>query len=153
MAKRNHHSITPSPDSMSPGSLNDGFSWRERPICDAALEDLADKLVQWSKKTKEFDIEAFFDERDLNIDSAYDWMKRNACFREAYQLAMQRLGVKRSRSRKHDGAWLKVTQYRYHKAFGEGEERQAELHKKSNECQMPPREYEDKMLPKKPNEG
>lgn len=133
MAETNKPSIEISEGAKIVGNLNYGFSWREKPICDAALEKLADDLVKWSKKTKAVDIEAFFDERDLNIDSFYPLMQRNKCFKEAYELAMQKLGTKRSEGVakfKLKESWVRIAQYKYHKSFGEGEARQAELHKK-----------------------
>jgi len=67
---------------------------------DGRLEDLGKELIQWchkeieDPKSRRLSIERFFIDKGVPMNTAYNWLKRNAFFKSCYEQAKYMIGIK-----------------------------------------------------------
>jgi len=76
-------------------NLNEGFSWKEKPICKAALDKLAQELKEWVIATHEIYLNRFWLAKGMTRDSFDGMLDRSDNLRQAYKFAKEMMGIKR----------------------------------------------------------
>jgi hypothetical protein len=77
-----------------------GLSWRDRPINDAYLENMADELEEWAlnsdiNKDKPYSLEAFYHPKKIDVKTFAEWRARNKRLGEAAEFAKEIIGRRR----------------------------------------------------------
>jgi len=114
----------------------DFFTIRKVPISNAALERLAELMVEWAlSSTSNIVFKEFLVLQRIQYKQLSDWMKRSEKLRRAKNFTLMVLGVNREKGallKQIDGNMVKMTQHRYDPQWGESEERKAKLNAMSD---------------------
>ena len=74
------------------------FSFRQLPVADAFIEDLAYQLAKWAHEDKDAIIlEDFLSARRISWNAFANWEKRMPMLREAHEFALMCIGCRRER--------------------------------------------------------
>jgi hypothetical protein len=91
------------PLSFGPTALGSGdfqmlFSYRQVPVSDAFIDDLAMRLAKWAHSDKDAVIlEDFLSDNRISWTAFCDWEKRSTLLEEAHQFALMCIGCRREK--------------------------------------------------------
>ena len=109
----------------------DFFTYRKTPISNAALERLAELMIEWALSSPDNVVfKEFLVLQRIQYKQLSDWMKRCEKLRNAKDFTLMVLGVNREKGaifKKMDGGVVRQLQHRYDPEWGISEEREHRL--------------------------
>ena len=81
------------PDKLN---LNEGFSWKLKPICPEAFEAEAERMIKfYEDNPKKIMLVSYAIHRKMHLGTLYKWLRQSKALKEAYEYCRQLLWERR----------------------------------------------------------
>jgi len=117
-------------------SYQDMTSFKQKPIAYAFLEQLAEKILDWSLKDTSLRIESFYMDLGIRQQDYYRFMERCSELKDSHEIALQRIAIRRDTgalTKKYDASWAARTQAAFDSEYRKARQFEASLQKEKED--------------------